>query len=117
MIQTISLLLLLIAASRAEAAEIDQAKKDGEVVLYTTMVVSDFQLFHKALVRKYPFLKVNHVHLGAAALVARAAAEYRAGKKLTDVYGVSRIRSSIFATSACSGNKFVQNVPFGRLRA
>ncbi|HWH79836.1 MAG TPA: ABC transporter substrate-binding protein, partial [Candidatus Binatus sp.] len=71
------------------AAEIDQAKREGEVVLYTTMVVSDFQVFHKALVKKHPFLKVNHVRLGAATLVARAAAEFRAGKPLTDVYGVS----------------------------
>ena len=64
-------------------------KKEGEVVLYTTMVVSDFQVFHKALVKKYPFLKVNHVRLGASTLVSRAVAEFRAGKHLTDVYGVS----------------------------
>lgn len=78
-----------LVARSVSGAEVDFAKKEGEVVLYTTMVVSDFQVFHKALVKKYPFLKVNHVRLGAAALVARAAAEYRAGKHLTDVYGVS----------------------------
>jgi len=83
------LLSFMTVAICSEAAEFDQARKEGEVILYTTMVVSDFQVFHKALVKKYPFLKVNHVRLGAAALVARAAAEFRAGKHLTDVYGVS----------------------------
>jgi iron(III) transport system substrate-binding protein len=73
----------------ANAAESDLARKEGEVVLYTTMVESDFQVFHKALVKKYPFIKINHIRLGAATLVARAAAEFRAGKHLTDVYGVS----------------------------
>ncbi len=90
MIFVIGLLLLLAGSPlSAKAAEIDLARKDGEVILYTTMVVSDFQVFHKALVKKYPFLKVNHVRLGAATLVSRAVAEFRAGKHLADVYGVS----------------------------
>jgi iron(III) transport system substrate-binding protein len=73
----------------AHAADLEQANKEGEVVLYTTMVVSDFRVFQKALSKKYPFLKVNHVRLGASALASRAVAEFRAGKHLTDVYGVS----------------------------
>jgi len=83
------LFFLIVFPLGAEAADLDLAKKEGEVVLYTTMVVSDFQVFHKALVKKYPFLKVNHVRLGAATLVSRAAMEFRAGKHLADVYGVS----------------------------
>ncbi len=71
------------------AADLELAKKEGEVVLYTTMVVSDFQVFQKALAKKYPFLKVNHVRLGTSTLVSRAMAEFRAGKNLTDVYGVT----------------------------
>lgn len=91
MIRIIALLLFSLIAFPlgAEAADLDLAKKEGEVVLYTTMVVSDFQVFHKALVKKYPFLKVNHVRLGASTLVSRAIAEFRAGKHLTDVYGVT----------------------------
>ena len=91
MIQFIALLLLALVfgATSLRGADLDQAKKEGEVVLYTTMVVSDFQVFQKALVKKYPFLKVNHVRLGASTLVSRAIAEFRAGKHLTDVYGVA----------------------------
>jgi iron(III) transport system substrate-binding protein len=86
-----ALLLLSVIAipSSGRAAEVDLARKEGEVILYTTMVVSDFQVFHKAVVKKYPFLKVNHVRLGASTLVSRAIAEFRAGKHLTDVYGVA----------------------------
>ena len=91
MIRFITMLLMssVAWAMGSAAAEVDLARKEGEVVLYTTMVVSDFQVFHKALVKRYPFLKVNHVRLGAATLVSRAVAEFRAGKHLADVYGVS----------------------------
>jgi len=91
MARIISLLLfwLLISSPSVHSADLESARKEGEVVLYTTMVVSDFQVFQKALAKKYPFLKVKHVRLGASTLVARAVAEFRAGKRLTDVYGVT----------------------------
>jgi len=91
MIRIIGIILIVFswAERTAGAADFDLAKKEGEVVLYTTMVVSDFQVFQKALVKKYPLLKVNHVRLGASTLVVRAVAEFRAGKHLTDVYGVT----------------------------
>jgi hypothetical protein len=45
MILFIALLLMLFVAwpMGSPAAEVDLARKEGEVVLYTTMVVSDFQ--------------------------------------------------------------------------
>jgi iron(III) transport system substrate-binding protein len=91
MTRIFSLLLLFVLGSYqpGAGADLEQARKEGEVVLYTTMVVSDFQVFHKALVKKYPFLKVNHVRLGTSTLVSRAVAEFRAGKHLADVYGVT----------------------------
>jgi hypothetical protein len=89
MIRFIALFLIAVSLSPVLGADLDQAKKEGAVVLYTTMVVSDFQVFHKALAKKYPFLKINHVRLGASTLVSRAIAEFRAGKHLTDVYGVA----------------------------
>lgn len=86
------LTLLIVALGlghSVHAADLELAKKEGEVVLYTTMVLSDFQVFQKAIAKKYPFLKVNHVRLGAATLAARAIAEFRAGKHLADVFGVT----------------------------
>lgn len=89
LILTLFFLLCLLGASTVNGADVELAKKEGEVVLYTTMVVSDFQVFQKAIGKRYPFLKVHHVRLGAAALAARAIAEFRAGKHLTDVFGVT----------------------------
>lgn len=91
MMRMIALVFLVLFCFDRPVASADpeQARKEGEVVLYTTMVVSDFQVFQRALAKKYPFLKVNHVRLGVSALVARAMAEFRAGKHLADVYGVT----------------------------
>jgi len=91
MIRTVGFFLLLcsLAQRAASGADLELAKKEAEVILYTTMVVSDFQVFQRAIAKKYSFLKVNHVRLGAAALAARAIAEFRAGKHLTDVFGVT----------------------------
>jgi len=85
----LSLFILAVTRLPVRGADLEQARKEGEVVLYTTMVVSDFQVFQKALVKKYPFLKVNHIRLGTSQLAARAIAEFRAGRHLADVYGVT----------------------------
>ncbi|HEX2931712.1 MAG TPA: extracellular solute-binding protein [Candidatus Binatia bacterium] len=89
MIQLIRLFLIAIAFSPVYGADLELARKEGEVVLYTTMVGSDFQVFQKALAKKYPFLRVNHVRIGASTLVSRATAEFRAGKHLSDVFGLT----------------------------
>ena len=83
------LLPFILSAQPLLGADLELARKEGEVVLYTTMVGSDFQIFQKALIKRYPFLKVNHVRIGTAALAARAVAEHRAGKQLADVFGLS----------------------------
>lgn len=83
------LLAIVIRSTPAQGADLDQARKEGEAVLYTTMVVSDFQIFQKALAKKYPFFRVNHVRLGGAAQASRAIAEHRAGTNLADVFGLS----------------------------
>jgi len=83
------LLLLIFAHNPVRAAELDQARREADVVLYTTMTVADFQIFQKALAKKYPFLKANHVRLGGAGQMSRAVAEHRAGAQLADVFGLS----------------------------
>ena len=90
MIQVIGLLLFIVILPRlVHAAELDQARKESNVVLYTTMTVADFQVFQRAAAKKYPFLKINHVRLGGAGQMSRAVAEYRAGTQLADVFGLS----------------------------
>ena len=74
----------------AQTADLlSQAKKEGEVILYTTMTVGDFQLFNKAAKEKYPFLNIRHVYLSSARQTARVMQEFRAGRVQADVLGNS----------------------------
>ena len=86
-------LLFVLAApvfSFAQTQEIlNQAKKEGEVVLYTTMTVGDFEHFSKAFKEKYPGLNLRHVYLSSSRQTARVMQEFRAGRVQGDVLGNS----------------------------
>jgi iron(III) transport system substrate-binding protein len=86
-------LLFVLAApvfSFAQTQEIlNQAKKEGEVVLYTTMTVGDFEHFNKAFKEKYPGLNLRHVYLSSSRQTARVMQEFRAGRVQGDVLGNS----------------------------
>jgi iron(III) transport system substrate-binding protein len=83
-------LILWPVLALAQTAEIvNQAKKEGEVVLYTTMTVGDFEHFKKAAKEKYPFLEIRHVYLSSARQAARVMQEHRAGRVQADVLGNS----------------------------
>ncbi len=88
-----SLLLLALiwpAVCYAQSPDIlERAKTEGEVILYTTMTVPDFEAFNKAAKEKYPFLTVRHVYLSSARQAARVAQEHRAGRVQADVLGNS----------------------------
>ena len=64
----LGLLLVSLAALSGRALAIsqdiiEQAKKEGEAVLYTTMPVGEFQIFNQAAKEKYPFLNIRHVRI------------------------------------------------------
>jgi len=76
--------------SAAQSVEIlNQAKKEGEVILYTTMTVGDFAHFGKAFQEKYPGLNLRHVYLSSSRQTARVMQEFRAGRVQGDVLGNS----------------------------
>lgn len=84
------ILNLLPALVFAQSAELlNQARKEGEVILYTTMTVGDFEHFNKAAKEKYPFLSIRHVYLSSARQTARVMQEFRAGRVQADVLGNS----------------------------
>jgi iron(III) transport system substrate-binding protein len=81
---------LLSGLALGQSAELlNQAKKEGEVILYTTMTVGDFEHFNKAAKEKYPFLSIRHVYLSSARQTARVMQEFRAGRVQADVLGNS----------------------------
>src|SRR2546426_7301571 len=83
-------LLLWPKLSYSQSPEIiNQAKKEGEVILYTTMTVGDFDAFHRFAKEKYPFLNIRHVYLSSGRQAARVMQEFRAGRVQADVLGNS----------------------------
>ncbi|MSP39520.1 MAG: extracellular solute-binding protein [Deltaproteobacteria bacterium] len=75
----------------AQSAELlNQAKKEGgEVILYTTVTVGDFEFLNKAFKEKYPGLNLRHVYLSSSRQTARVMQEFRAGRVQGDVLGNS----------------------------
>ena len=95
MLRNCALLLsfsLILWAERAYSQSpeiIAQAKKEGEVILYSTMSVADFAVFEKYAREKYPFLNIRHVYLASGRQAARVMQEFRASRVQADVLGNS----------------------------
>lgn len=73
---------------------IEGAKKEGEMVFYTTMNVDDSTLLVRAFEKKYPFIKTKLFRLGSEQLLTKMLTEKRAGVLAADV-----VSNSIFEFS------------------
>jgi len=69
----------------AQTSHLEQARKEGEVVLYSTITVGAFNELNKAIKEKYPFLNVRHIRLGPAQQLAKIMQEQRSGHFAADV--------------------------------
>jgi iron(III) transport system substrate-binding protein len=90
----------LILASHATHAQtipteraklIEEAKKEGKVVVYAAYAAADANMFKAAFEKKYPFIQFEYFRAGKDKLLARYLTEVKAGQFLPDVY-----QSSIF---------------------
>src|SRR5215475_14678078 len=86
--------LLVIASSAAlwcssvrsqDSPLVQAARKEGEIVWYTTMSLDQSQQFMDRFIKKYPFLKPSVFRSGGGALLNRVVSETKAGKNLFDV--------------------------------
>ena len=75
----------LLCLAHGQAAQLEQARKEGEVVFYSTITVGAFNELNMAVKEKYPFLNVRHIRLGPAQQLAKIMQEQRAGQVLADV--------------------------------
>ena len=64
---------------------VDAARKEGEIVWYTTMSADQSTGFMARFQQKYPFLKPSTIRLGGNALLSRILTEAKAGKTFFDV--------------------------------
>ena len=72
---------------------IEGAKKEGEVVLYSSSGIEEIRSITKAFAKKYPSVRIRFVKQGGSQLFNVAVMEFKAQKYLADVYwaGVSTL--------------------------
>ena len=76
--RTVFLSLLFCAA--ATAGDIEQARKEGEVVWYTAMNVPDAEALRKPLNERYPFVKLTLLRSTGEKVRTRILTEARANR-------------------------------------
>jgi ABC-type Fe3+ transport system substrate-binding protein len=103
---------LTYAGADREAALIEGAKAEGEVVFYSAMIVNQaLRPLSDAFMKKYPFLKVNYWRAESAGIFTKLSAEERAGKVVADVVEGTGVGESViqagfaqaYATPAIAG--------------
>ena len=81
------------------------ARKEGEVMNYTTMLLeTGVRPLEASFTKKYPFLKFNHFRSTTSALIQRMLAEERAGKPVADVIVATASHALVAANLAQSFN-------------
>jgi ABC-type Fe3+ transport system substrate-binding protein len=70
---------------RPDAKLVQEARKEGEIVWYTTMSLDQSKQFMDSFIKKYPFLRPAVFRSGGGALLNRVVSEAKAGKNLFDV--------------------------------
>jgi iron(III) transport system substrate-binding protein len=77
--------------TKDRAKLVDDAKKEGKVLVYVSSNASDARALKSAFEKKYPFVDMEFYSSGKDALLARYLLEARTGTYLADVY-----QSSVF---------------------
>jgi ABC-type Fe3+ transport system substrate-binding protein len=75
----------LYAQSGADPKVVEAARKEGEIVWYTTMSLDQSKEFMDRFLKKYPFLRPSVFRSGGGALLNRVLSEAKAGQNLFDV--------------------------------
>lgn len=78
---------------------IDGAKREGEVVYYASMNLSEANAVIAAFEKRYPFVKVKLYRTGSEKLLTRVLTEARAKKNLADVIQTVEFSMHIFQRS------------------
>jgi iron(III) transport system substrate-binding protein len=77
--------------STERAKLIEDAKKEGKVMVYVSSNASDAKALKAAFEKKYPFINMEFLSSGKDALLSKYLLEVRTGTYLADVY-----QSSVF---------------------
>jgi iron(III) transport system substrate-binding protein len=80
-----ALISAVCAQDGADPKVVEAARKEGEIVWYTTMSSDQSNAFMARFQQKYPFLNPSIIRLGGSALLSRIVTEAKAGKYFFDV--------------------------------
>src|SRR4051794_22161306 len=97
-----------------EAALIEGAKSEGEVVFYSAMIVNQaLRPVAEAFMKKYPFVKVNYWRAESAGIFTKLSAEERAGKVVADVVEGTGVGESVIQAGFAQPyvTPAIENVP------
>jgi ABC-type Fe3+ transport system substrate-binding protein len=87
---------LTYAGADREAALIEGAKAEGEVVFYSAMIVNQaLRPLSDAFMKKYPFVKVKYWRAESSGIFTKLSAEVRAGKVVADVVEGTGVGESV----------------------
>jgi len=105
------LTILLAAPLRANTHDtlLDGAKKEGSLVLYTSMTVEQAQKLNDAFRVKYPFLQVHMFRAVGERLLTKIMTETQAGRFDFDVVSPPRPRLIFSRRETCWRNIFHRN--------
>jgi iron(III) transport system substrate-binding protein len=86
--------IYLYKGADRDARLVQGAKKEGQVLFYSTLTVQDGKVLGAAFERKYG-IRVTHWRGGAEKIVQRALSEHRAGRNDADVFEMSSNRMEV----------------------
>jgi iron(III) transport system substrate-binding protein len=78
------ILCLLSTPAFADPALYERARKEGQVLVYSSFNAAEFVSLKDAFEKKYSGVKVEHLRLAGAKLMQRILAEHQAGRDLAD---------------------------------
>jgi iron(III) transport system substrate-binding protein len=79
----------------AQASTVDDAKKEGRLIWYTSMGATDAKLIADAFEKEHGFIKIDLVRSSDEGILSRIVNENRAGGKAFDVVSASQINSLV----------------------
>ena len=77
-------LLFLSAPALADLALYERARKEGQVLVYSSFNAAEMVTLKNSFEKKYPGVKVEHLRLAGARLMQRILAEHQAGSDVAD---------------------------------
>lgn len=75
----------------AEGPNVEQARREGEVVLYTAWGLDTVQLLQKEFAKRYPFVKFNVLRTRSERILTRTIAEHKQKIYSADVFSGSQL--------------------------